>query len=580
MSSPRYVKGVYSLDYWTNSNRPAQEHLHHPVSTNPSIAPPSLPGTEEESAQGDSGMSALPNALELLLISAMIDLVTVDILPDLVLLEIFDCYLLQSQEEADDYPLDVEAWHTLVHVCQRWRAIVFGSPHRLNLRLFFTNGTPVRETLAVWPPLPIIIWQSGNETWGLDNLVEALEYNDRVCEINLLDVPSPQLEEALAAMQQPFPALTELGIRWQDDETDEIDEAEPVVPDSFLGGNAPRLQHLDLYRVPFPGLPRLLLSATDLVHLYLWKIPHSGYFPPEAMVDCLSALTKLEVLWLGFESPLARLFQDSRRPSPIRSVLPLLTYFKFKGASKYLENLVAPIDAPLLDSLEITFFHQLILDTPQLVQFVSRTPNVKAPVEAHVAFSYDSISVSLPGAFPGRLLLEISCRPSNWQLLSLTQVCSSSFPQFLIPAVERLYISDTVDPHPDWEDDIENDQWLEVLRPFTAVKYLYLSREFAPRIAPTLQELAGESVMEVLPTLRNLFLEELQLSGIVQEAVGEFVAARQLADQPIAISHWDMKREEEFEVDDLPVADDLSEPDDPSVPDDSSVLDDSSILDD
>src|SRR6266849_5226138 len=102
----------------------------------------------------------LLSALELLLIGAMIGRVTADVLPDLVLLKIFDCYLSQAQEEAEDYLLDVEAWHTLVHVCQRWRAIVFGSPRRLNLRLFFTNGTPVRETLAAWPPLPIVVWQS------------------------------------------------------------------------------------------------------------------------------------------------------------------------------------------------------------------------------------------------------------------------------------------------------------------------------------------------------------------------------------------------------------------------------------
>jgi hypothetical protein len=43
------------------------------------------------------------------------------------------------------------------------------------------------------------------------------------------------LEEALAVMQQPFPALAELGIRWQDNETGEDDEPAPVVPDSFLG---------------------------------------------------------------------------------------------------------------------------------------------------------------------------------------------------------------------------------------------------------------------------------------------------------------------------------------------------------
>jgi len=227
--------------------------------------------------------------------------------------------------------------------------------------------------------------------------------------------------------------------------------------------------------------------------------------------------------------------------------------------------------------LQITFFHQLIFDTPQLVQFVSRTPNLKAPIEAHVVFSDESVSATLPEALPGRLLLEILCRPAIWQLSSLAQVCTSSFPQFLIPAVEHLYISDTVEPQPDLEDDIENDQWLEVLRPFTAVKDLYLSREFVPRIAPTLQELVGASVTEVLPALKNLFLEEFHLSGTVQEAIQQFVSARQLANQPIAVSHWDSEGEEESEVaDDLPVVDDSSE----SVPDDSSLLDYSSVLDD
>jgi hypothetical protein len=520
----------------------------------------------------------LPYALELLLIGSMIAQVTADILPDFVLLEIFDWYLFQSQEEADDYVLDVEAWHTLVHVCQRWRAIVFTSPHRLNLRLFFTNGTSV-ETLAVWPSFPIIIWQSGDQTWDLDDIIEALDYNDRVCEINLLDIPNPQLEEALAAMEQPFPALTELGIRWQDDDTDGIDEAAPVVSDSFLGGSAPRLQHLDFYHVPFPGLPGLLLSATDLVHLYLWKIPHLGYFSPEAMVNCLSALTKLEILWLGFESFQPRLYQDNRCTSPMRSVLPSLTSVKFKGASKYLENLVAPIVAPLLDSLEISFFHNPVFDTPQLLQFVNRTPNVKAPVEAYVDFSDDSVSVTLPGALPRKLLLEVLCRPANSQLLSLAQVLSSSYPQVLIPAVEHLYISDTVEPQPELEDDIEDDQWLEVLRPFTAVKDLYLSREFVPRIADTF---VGQGGTEVLPALQYLFLEEPRPSGVVQEAIEQFVAARQLADQPVAVSHWDREWEQEFkfEVDDLPVVDDSSMLDYLSVFDDSLGFDDSSGFDD
>ena len=66
------------------------------------------------------------------------------------------------------------------------------------------------------------------------------------------------------------------------------------------------------------------------------------------------------------------------------------------------------------------------------------------------------------------------------------------------------------------------------------MKDLYLSREFVPRIALTLEELVGESATEVLPVLQNLFLEELHLSATVQEAIEQFVAARGLADQAIA----------------------------------------------
>ena len=60
MSSPQYVKGICSSDYWTDSdsNRLTQEHLHQPVTlTDPAIALTSPPGTGEESAQGGQGMS-------------------------------------------------------------------------------------------------------------------------------------------------------------------------------------------------------------------------------------------------------------------------------------------------------------------------------------------------------------------------------------------------------------------------------------------------------------------------------------------------------------------------------------------
>jgi hypothetical protein len=61
--------------------------------------------------------------------------VTIDMLPDVALLEIFDCFVKVREEDADWPPTEIEAWHTLVHVCRTWRTIVLGSPHRLDLRL-------------------------------------------------------------------------------------------------------------------------------------------------------------------------------------------------------------------------------------------------------------------------------------------------------------------------------------------------------------------------------------------------------------------------------------------------------------
>ena len=108
--------------------------------------------------------------------------------------------------------------------------------------------------------------------------------------------------------------------------------------------------------------------------------------------------------------------------------------------------------------------------------------------------------------------------------------------------VEDLYIFGDGSPQLHWQDDIETSQWLEVLHPFTAVKGLYISQEFAPRIVPALQELTGERVTEVLPALQTLFLEEALPSLPVREAIEQFVTARQLASHPITISHWDGKR--------------------------------------
>jgi hypothetical protein len=316
----------------------------------------------------------------------------------------------------------------LVHVCQTWRYVVLRSPLRLNLGILCKAETPVREKLSVWPPLPIIIEYQGFSIskCGEDNIIAAHGHNDRVCKMDL-DIPSSLQEAVLRAMQKTFVALKYLRL-------DALDGMAPVISDSFLGGSAPHLRQLFLTGIPFPFpvLRKLPLSAPNLVSLSLCDIPPSGYVSPEAMVTCLSALTRLKLLLIGFK--FLRPPRGRQHPPPTRSVLPALTELTFIGVSEYLEDLVARIDAPLLNRLYILFFYQAIFDTPQLAQFLSRTPNIKAYDEARVILSDSSATITLPGRDNLGLQLGISCGGrSEWQLSSLAQVCTSSFPQALIP---------------------------------------------------------------------------------------------------------------------------------------------------
>lgn len=390
--------------------------------------------------------------------------------------------------------------------------------------------------LDVWPALPLVIRGYVSRP-VMDNIIAVLERSDRVFSIDLhYDDSGSQLEK-VPAMQEPFPELAHLKMI--------CTNAEQVVPDSFLGGSAPpRLGFLQLHAFPFPGLPKLLLSTIHLVALYLSDIPHSGYFSPEAIVSGLSRTASLKTLSLGFRYLHSRPDPENRRQLPlIRTVLPALTYFDFEeGASEYLEDLVARIDAPRLNHLDITLSgDQFDFDTPQLVQFISRTPTLKAHDEAHVVIDDGAVKTILLSRKAGSVLALLNInflfRESGFQLASLPWVSTSSSPS--LSMVESLYIYRNP-MRLYWEDEIliENTEWLDLLRPYTAAKDLYLSEVFGPGIVRALQgSVAGRRTV-VLPTLRTVFLEGLQPLGPVPEDIGQFVVARQISGSPCTVSLW------------------------------------------
>jgi hypothetical protein len=110
-----------------------------------------------------------------------------DELPGDVLLDIFDFYT-DTTSSSEQKVTDPEVWQTLVHVCRRWRSLVFRSPRRLNLRLIICT-TEIRtrhpDRLDVWPALPLIVRGDMDLSSGTDKIIAALEQSNRVCQLIL-----------------------------------------------------------------------------------------------------------------------------------------------------------------------------------------------------------------------------------------------------------------------------------------------------------------------------------------------------------------------------------------------------------
>ena len=464
---------------------------------------------------------------------------TIDVLPDNVLLETFEFYLGKDYADKINYGHNYDGWQTLVHVCRRWRCIVFASPRRLDLKLYCTRQRSANsKTLDVWPALPIVIFVKDLQSKeGVTNTIAALRQHNRVCKIDYCEWRfQDSLLKEFAAIDEPFPALTSLQL------SSMVQQNVPVLPDSFLGGSAPRLRSLVLDGIPYPAIGKLLSTTTNLVKLSLWHIPHSGYFAPQTIVPCLYMLPRLKSLLLGFQyHHRSWAERASRHPPPLtRVVFPNLTCLNFRGDIEYLEGILSQIETPMLNEIYFCFFNQLVFDTPLLGHFIRRTGTLLKIDTARVEFSSWAAAVVLSGKETainsgGALHLEITCKPFDWQVSAVAQVLNSFLSSLL--TLESLWII-ACDGH--WQGEIEVIQWREFLHPFTSVKDVNLeSANLVRLVAPALQELARERETEVLlPALQNLRLRMCygwRPSGPVKEAIEEFITTRRLCGHPVTL---------------------------------------------
>ena len=188
---------------------------------------------------------------------------------------------------------------------------------------------------------------------------------------------------------------------------------------------------------------------------------------------------------------------------------------------------MAQIDVPLLNSVEIVFFNQLLFHTPQILQFLSRAETLNTINQATVVFLNNMVVIKLPQKTEtanNLTGLSVAIAMHTVRLAAFVPRANLRLvfaPSFHLGTRRLRVIYEGRHRPPAWQDDMKDSQWLEPLQPYIAVKDLYLPKQVALRVAPFLQEISGETTLEVLPALQNLFLEESQVSEPIQEATGK-----------------------------------------------------------
>jgi hypothetical protein len=413
---------------------------------------------------------------------------------------------------------------------------MFASSRHLHLELLCTHGTPVTKNLSHLPAFPLVVSFLRFKFGGSDrdNIISALEHPDRVRAIDL-HVPTSLFEGLAMVTQKPFPTLTHLQL------ISPRNVAIPALPDTFLGGSAPRLQKIYLAGIPFPAAPTLLLSALDLVDVDLHNIPSTGYIPPEAMVASLAALPRLKYLTIGFERGMSYPGRI-RLPAPpmTLTVLPALIRFFFEGLLEYFEHLVVQIDIPQLEYLQIDYrgrqevphFH-----IPQLCEFIDRSEQFKSRFRRALLLVdyFGSISINLSHRGQPSFRISIAKGDVVAPVVSQISVMLSNVDCLSINSVHRGAVGQG-----------DGIRWLEFLRTFTSVKALIVDESLSRHIPLALKKVTEDRAAEVLPAL-----ELLCLNGEPVASLEAFLAAHQNVGRPVTVINDETEFQERASMLDL-----------------------------
>ncbi|KAH9068250.1 hypothetical protein EDB83DRAFT_2674706 [Lactarius deliciosus] len=316
-----------------------------------------------------------------------------------------------------------------------------------------------------------------------DTIMAALEQSDRVYSIGL--TISKSLLKKLSTISEPFLGLEELSLLSKD--------------------NVPSQRFL------------LLSPSQNLVDLQVDEIPGVGCVSSEAFANALCRMTRLETLSLHFLSFLPR--RKHVGLPPPSGDLPALTRFKCRGISKYLDSLVARIDAPRLGDIDVTFFNQPTLDASQLgLLFVDRIETRVSPLRADIVSSVDAISISITQ--PRVLRTWLDCKYHD---LGIETTGPSSVPG-----------------------DMDDEQWLRLIRAFGGVKVFRLAGELSTDVLRALHPV-DEGYEILLPALQYLYVQgPWFMHGPSRNSVESFLAQRQLSNHPVQVYYDSAQQQQQL----------------------------------
>ncbi len=297
--------------------------------------------------------------------------VTINNLPDEVLLEAFDYYRQSFGDQLNSEGAwnNKNGWFKLAHVCQNWRCVVLASSSRLQLRLFFSDNTPTRVAMLEYlSHLPIIVDYSRTIKTPSDQkrLISALRYPERVCGIAIRG-SLQYIDKISGALDSPFPVLENLELH------DIRGYLDPILPTSF-STSVQSLRHLlwsgSLSTIlPLLSVTRALVDLNLCVDTVVCKTRRTTLF---MHLQRLPHLRNLQVYTVVYLTGLS-----VKKPPITTTSLTKLSCFRFRGSCAQAEWFVAGLVAPSLQEFHISVSeHSPPFHFPCLYMFIRDTGTI------------------------------------------------------------------------------------------------------------------------------------------------------------------------------------------------------------